>query len=229
MKGNGKTIWHYCKIYLLSIFIGIAVFITGSFLKFQPDCANSKTCDSDLIVDIDNDAIGTFQGHKVIPPKVNLSMGSTKPSILGVYVSNAEKHIYVDLSTQTLYAYQGDEKIMQTLISSGKWGRTPVGNFSIWAKVPVTRMAGGKGSDAYDLPNVQWAMFFYKDFGLHTAYWHNNFGYPMSHGCVNMRLVDAQKLYDWVDKPSRNQKGTAVSICDKFKDPGICTQNNPIN
>jgi len=72
-------------------------------------------------------------------------------------------------------------------------------------------------------------MYFYKDFGLHAAYWHDNFGHPMSHGCVNMRLIDAKKLYDWADGPVSGQPGTPVSICDQFKEPGTCIQNQPID
>ena len=90
-------------------------------------------------------------------------------------------------------------------------------------------MAGGQGADAYNLPNVQWVMYFYRDFGTHTAYWHNNFGYPMSHGCVNMRLIDARELYAWADGPSSERRGTPVSVCDQFKEPGTCIQKNPIN
>jgi lipoprotein-anchoring transpeptidase ErfK/SrfK len=118
---------------------------------------------------------------------------------------------------------------MTTLISSGKWHPTVVGNFNVWIKLPVTRMAGGEGADAYDLPNVQWVMYFYKDFGLHAAYWHDNFGHPMSHGCVNMRLIDAKKLYDWADGPTKDKPGTAVSVCSQFKEPGTCIQSQSTN
>jgi len=228
-KKTKKTLWHYLKIYFFSLFLGLIIFSVGSFFKPQTNCANSKTCKSDLVVSIDNDVTGIFQGRKVIPPKIDLAMNILNPPVLGVHVSSGKKHIYVDLSTQTLYAYEGDSEIMQALISSGKWGRTPVGNFSIWQKLPVTRMAGGQGQDAYDLPNVQWVMYFYNDFGFHTAYWHNNFGNPMSHGCVNMRLVDARKLYAWVDAPTSDQLGTAVSVCDQFKEPNVCIQSKSIN
>jgi hypothetical protein len=65
-------------------------------------------------------------------------------------------------------------------------------------------MSGGSGADYYNLPNVPYTMFFYNGqtpkswgYSLHGAYWHNNFGHPMSHGCVNMRIPDAEKLYYW--------------------------------
>ena len=90
-------------------------------------------------------------------------------------------------------------------------------------------MAGGSGADAYDLPNVPYVMYFYQDYGLHGAYWHNNFGHPMSHGCVNERIVDAKALYEWADGPSGDQPGTAVSVCNSFSPPNNCVQKNPIN
>ena len=90
-------------------------------------------------------------------------------------------------------------------------------------------MAGGSGADAYNLPNVPYVMYFYQDYGLHGAYWHNNFGHPMSHGCINERITDAKALYDWADGPSGDQPGTAVSICNTFSAPNNCVQNNPIN
>lgn len=228
-KRTGKTVWHYFKIYFISLLVSLAIFGVGSFFKPQFTCANSATCKSDLLVSVDNDASGIFQGRKVVPPKIDLAKEALESAVLGVRVSNAEKHIYIDLSSQALYAYEGKTQIMKTLISSGKWGRTPVGNFNIWLKLPVTRMAGGQGADYYNLPNIQWVMYFYRDFGTHTAYWHNNFGYPMSHGCVNMRLIDAKKLYSWADGPIGKEVGTAVSTCDKFEEPGTCVQDNPIN
>lgn len=228
-KRNKKTVKHYLKIYFVSLFISLAIVAIGSLFRQQFTCANSLTCKTDLVVNVDNNSVGTFQGRKVIPPKVDLAQVAKESSVLGASVSRDDnKHIYVDLSTQTLYAYEGENQIIKALISSGKWGRTPTGNFNVWLKLPVTRMAGGQGADAYNLPNVQWVMYFYRDFGTHTAYWHNNFGYPMSHGCVNMRLIDAKKLYAWADGPASGQLGTAVSVCDEFTGPDKCAQKNPI-
>lgn len=237
IRKNRKTIWYHIKIYFLALFVSLVIFGVGNFFKPQFDCANSLTCKSDLTVSVDNDSIAIFQGREITPPKVDLALATRESSVLGVRVSNdGEKHIYVDLSTQTLYAYEDSTQIMKVLISSGKWGWTPVGNFNIWLKLPVTRMSGGSGADYYNLPNVQWVMYFYNDFGTHTAYWHNNFGHPMSHGCVNMRLIDAKELYSWADGPYDGKKGTAVSVCDQFKEPastqggpGTCLQANPIN
>lgn len=224
IKKSTKTVWYYLKIYFLSLFLSFTIITVGSLFKPVP-CANSLTCKNGFSVSVDNDAIGIFHGHKIIPPKVDLAMENLNSAVLGERTPSAKKHIYIDLSTQTLYAYDGQEKFMQALISSGKWGRTPVGNYNIWIKLPVTRMSGGQGADYYNLPNVRWVMYFYNDFGLHTAYWHNNFGHPMSHGCVNMRLVDARKLFAWADGPTSGQKGTAVSVCNEFTGPNKCVQD----
>jgi lipoprotein-anchoring transpeptidase ErfK/SrfK len=119
---------------------------------------------------------------------------------------------------------------METLISSGKWFPTPPGEYSVWVKLKATRMSGGEGADYYDLPNVPYVMFFYnndlpkmKGFSLHGAYWHNNFGHPMSHGCVNMRTIDAEKLYNWIGPTTtsnityadKDNPGTKVIIYGK--------------
>lgn len=217
-------------VYFLSLFVGIVVFGGGKyFFKPQPPCANSLTCKSDLSVNIENGVIGTFQGRQVTPPKIDVAFDITKPSVLGTNVPGSEKHIYVDLSSQTLYAYAGNTKIMEKLISSGRWNRTPVGNFHVWEKLRSTRMAGGEGAAAYDLPNVPYVMYFYNDFGIHGAYWHDNFGHTMSHGCVNMRQIDAEALYNWADSPADGHPGTAVSICDHFTPSNTCIQDHPIN
>jgi lipoprotein-anchoring transpeptidase ErfK/SrfK len=71
-------------------------------------------------------------------------------------------------------------------------------------------------------------MFYYKDWALHGAYWHNNFGHTMSHGCINMRQVDAEALFNWADGPEKGKKGTAVSVCDSFEGPGKCVQKDPV-
>jgi lipoprotein-anchoring transpeptidase ErfK/SrfK len=221
---NKNTVGRYLQFYLLALFAGFIVYTVGGlFIKPSVPCANSKTCSSDLTMNINNTATGTFNGHTVIPPKIDLANVSTSANVLGASTSAGEKHIYVDLSTQRLYAMQGDTPVMETFISSGKWDPTPVGNFHIWEKLVATRMAGGEGDEAYDLPNVPWVMYFYQDYGLHGAYWHNNFGHAMSHGCVNMRTVDAHAIYDWADI------GTAVSVCNSFSPPNNCVQNNPIN
>lgn len=232
MAKKNRNLLLYFRRYFLLAFVGI-VFFTGTTIMFQakqtqPTCANSKSCTSDLSLKIENNTTGMFHGQTVFPPKIDIALDTSESPVLGTSTASGEKHIYIDLSTQVLYAYQGTTQILKTFISSGKWGKTPTGNFHIWEKLRATRMTGGKGADAYDLPNVPYVMYYYHDFGTHGAYWHDNFGYPMSHGCINMRQVDAKILYDWADGPTGNTPGTAVSVCDQITESRQCIQNNPI-
>jgi hypothetical protein len=206
-----------CQILLLIGFIG-----TNYFLNPRVGCANSNTCLTDISEKAENYSTGIFHGREVVPPKIELAADTS--SVLGTTTPNENKHIYVDLSTQKLHAYEDKIEFMQAYVSTGRWGRTPVGNWNIWIKLRSTRMSGGSGNDYYNLPNVPYTMFFFGDFGIHGAYWHNNFGHTMSHGCVNMRIVDAKKLFEWADGPSGSEKGTAVSVCNKFTAPDICIQ-----
>lgn len=224
-----STIGYYFQIFVLSAFVGLAVYIGGRYFFTPQLCANSLTCESDLSVKIEKNASGIFQGHKVTAPNIDLAYETPGPAVLGANVPNGEKHIYIDLAEQILYAYQGNTKVMQAYTATGRWGRTPVGNFHVWEKLISTLMAGGSGADAYYLPNVPYVMYFYRDFGIHGAYWHDNFGHTMSHGCVNMRQIDAKALYTWADGPGNGHLGTPVSTCDHFIEPGTCIQNNPIN
>ena len=188
----------------------LLVLVLVNFKK-HISCANSISCIKKLKTEIENGAVGVFNGQKIVPPEINpvAVLGDISPS-----ATPGEKHIYVNLANQTLYAYEGKDLYMQVLISSGKWGRTPTGDFTIWTKLRSTRMSGGRGSDYYNLPNVPFVMFFSNasvpataGFSFHGTYWHNNFGYPMSHGCINMRITDAEKLYNCAEN-------AAVTIYD---------------
>lgn len=142
------------------------------------------------------------------------------------------KRIDVNLTTQTLRAYEYDKVVFQTSISSGIPGgrdgpkdistTTPSGRFHIQEKMPSKHMGNGNlfaGADDYELPGVPWTCFF-TDVGhaFHGTYWHDNFGTPMSHGCVNMRTADAKWIFRWalpphkVDALYNRGYGTAVDI-----------------
>jgi lipoprotein-anchoring transpeptidase ErfK/SrfK len=199
------------------IMIVSALFLAGFVIitTQKPSCANTLSCKESLSLEVNNDEAGFFNGQKITPPKIDLAQKETKTKILGEMITTGEKRIYVDLATQTLSAYQGDTLVMQAYVSTGKWGKTPTGDFTIWKKFRATKMSGGSGADYYYLPNVPYVMFFSNNevsagrgFSLHGAYWHNNFGHTMSHGCVNMREVDVKKLYEWVGDDLSNVKIT---------------------
>jgi len=109
-----------------------------------------------------------------------------------------KKWIDVNLSTQTMTAYEGETPVFTALVSAGRQQYpTVVGTFEIYVKFEKARMRGGTGAEAYDLPDVPYVMYFHGDYGLHGTYWHNNFGTPMSHGCVNLSIPDSEWLFNW--------------------------------
>jgi LysM repeat protein len=105
----------------------------------------------------------------------------------------------VDLSDQTITAYEGDTPVYTSRVSSGTWRYpTVIGTYRIYAKYVRTKMEGGQGtSDYYYIPDVPFTMYFYGGYALHGAYWHNNFGNPMSHGCVNLPVDVAKWMFEW--------------------------------
>ena len=109
-------------------------------------------------------------------------------------IAEEERWIEVNLTNQTLTAYEGGDMVKSFVISSGRPNTpTVVGEFRVWAKVRIQAMSG----PGYYIENVPWVMYFYKDYGIHGTWWHNNFGNPMSAGCVNMTIEDAQWMYGW--------------------------------
>jgi lipoprotein-anchoring transpeptidase ErfK/SrfK len=107
---------------------------------------------------------------------------------------NDGRWIDVNLSAQQMYAYEGDVLVNSFIVSTGVYGTpTVTGEFNIYVKVPMQDMSG----PGYYLPDVPWVMFFYDEYGFHGTYWHDNFGTPMSRGCVNLRIEDSEWLYHW--------------------------------
>jgi hypothetical protein len=122
-----------------------------------------------------------------------------------------KKRIEVSIAQQNLIAYEEDRPVFETRISSGRLHRydppqgtnTPKGRSNVYSKMPSKHMGGlllTGAPDVYTLPGVPWTIFF-GDMGIgvafHGAYWHNNYGVPMSAGCVNMRPQDAKWLFRW--------------------------------
>lgn len=170
---------------------------------FTTSCCNedqlSKTGNFD-----ESASLAIFNGEIINYPKTSLTQNqnslSQDTTVLGTTnETGEEKWIEVNLAEQKVRAWEGNNIIMEFLISSGKWSPTPKGDFRIWYKTKYQKMEGGSKElgTYYNLSNVPNNMFFYKGYALHGAYWHNNFGQPMSHGCVNEPLANAAAIFDW--------------------------------
>ncbi len=129
------------------------------------------------------------------------------------HATTSRQSIVVDLSTQSLSAYEGKNLFLKSKVSTGlRSTPTATGTFTIFKKTPTRYMQGpvpDVGGGYYDLPGVPWNMYFTADgAAIHGAYWHESFGSRYSHGCVNLPPTIAQKLYKWT------KVGTKVTIVE---------------
>ena len=121
-----------------------------------------------------------------------------------------EKRVIVNVVDQTLVCLERKAEVFFCRVSTGakydasgnavdKWA-TPVGAHPIWRKLVSTHMSGGTTGGGYDLPGIGWTCLFVGNgVAVHSTFWHNNFGVPMSHGCVNARPEDAKWIFRWVN------------------------------
>lgn len=118
-------------------------------------------------------------------------------------IGEDEFWVEVNLTQQKLIAYRGDQVLKTFTVSTGLWNTpTVTGHYQVYVMYESTTMSG----PGYWLPDVPWTMYFFKGYGIHGAYWHDNFGTEMSHGCVNMKIDEAKWVYE------RSQIGTWVVI-----------------
>jgi Uncharacterized protein conserved in bacteria len=128
----------------------------------------------------------------------NVKLKKTKHSTDTLY-AKGESWLDVNLSKQTAALYSGDTKLITYSISSGT-SITPTlpGTFRVWHKMRIQTMQGAINGEAYIVPDVEWISYFDSDGrAFHATYWHNNFGVPMSHGCINMTYEAAEALYQF--------------------------------
>ncbi|MBI4788928.1 MAG: LysM peptidoglycan-binding domain-containing protein [Chloroflexi bacterium] len=124
------------------------------------------------------------------PPKP----GNTAPA------PTTGKWIDINISTQTITAFEGTTALKSVLVSTGlAWTPTPIGRYKVYLKVASQTMRGGSGASYYYLPGVPSVMYFTGAYAIHGTYWHRNFGKPMSHGCVNLTIEDAKWFYNWAE------------------------------
>jgi len=120
-----------------------------------------------------------------------------------------KRRLEVNLEAQRLTAYEDDLAVYHALVATGREGfETPKGTYAIYLKTEMQDMRGSMQGEEWNVPNVPWVMFVLGGVALHGTYWHNQFGtgFRLSHGCINLRMDDAQWLYQWA------AVGTTVKI-----------------
>jgi lipoprotein-anchoring transpeptidase ErfK/SrfK len=149
------------------------------------------------------------------------------------FATGRRKWIDISIGSQVLVAYEGQQPVFATLISSGRGGigdqddsnpegeRTVRGTFMIYEKSVSSTMDGDEDrADSYELQDVPFVQYFHRGFALHGAYWHNDFGKKRSHGCINLAPSDAAWLFEWTDPQVpvgwhaslNKQRGTVVLV-----------------
>jgi lipoprotein-anchoring transpeptidase ErfK/SrfK len=122
-----------------------------------------------------------------------------------------DQEIIVSLWQQRLWAYEGEQVVLATWVSTGTaetWETTtPTGWWSVLVKHWSETMTGTVNGEAYSVPDVPYVLYFTNEgHALHGTYWHSNFGTPMSHGCINLPMDVAAWLYEWAPE------GTPVTV-----------------
>ena len=135
----------------------------------------------------------------------------TEPGPAPKDLAPQEKWIDVNLSRQTLVAFEGTRPMFATLLSSGRKGAdkehdhtTPKGTWRIREKHVAATMDGDgavAGDQPYSIEDVPYILYFFESYALHGAFWHDNFGRQQSHGCLNLAPLDAKRLFLWSDPP----------------------------
>lgn len=132
----------------------------------------------------------------------------TNEELQPIHPEVIDKRIEVDVSNQTLSCFEGKDEVYFCRVSTGakfdmygnvvdKW-ETPTGDHKFTRKYISLQMSGGTTGAGYDLPGIGWSSIFATGgVAIHSTFWHNNYGDPVSHGCVNCNPEDAKWIFRW--------------------------------
>ncbi|MCL2724263.1 MAG: L,D-transpeptidase [Polyangiaceae bacterium] len=200
---------------------------TGSRARFERVTIYEKeTAKSDVMLRVSEDSAPAvwMRARDLSRPTI-----STPPVEAGGETSK-ERWMDVDLTQQTLVAYEGTTPVFATLVSTGRGPAgsdfaTNVGTHRLWVKIFTTKMDNLDQEDAthhYDLEDVPYVQFFDKAIALHGAFWHGDFGHVHSHGCVNLSPLDARWLFAFTEPhlplgwiavlPTKLEPGTVIRV-----------------
>ena len=131
-----------------------------------------------------------YPGQELIIP----AAGEYVPTNVPAAPTTIGRSIVVSTEDQRIYAYQDGQMVHTHLVSTGLPATPTVkGDYSVYVKYLADDMSGPD----YFLPQVPYTMYFYSGYAIHGTYWHNAFGRPMSHGCVNLPTDEAQWFFDF--------------------------------
>jgi lipoprotein-anchoring transpeptidase ErfK/SrfK len=134
---------------------------------------------------------------------------AAKPSELPAFAGGTKKWIDVSILGQTMVLYEGTKPVYVAAVSTGRDGlgdpkstfSTVRGTFHIREKHVTTTMDSHEVDNKFELRDVPWVEYFEKGYAIHAAPWHDSYGNPRSHGCINMSPIDARRVFMWTDPP----------------------------
>ena len=134
---------------------------------------------------------------------------AVKPSDLPAHATGTTKWIDISIHSQTLILYEGRKPVYATAVATGRDGlgdpkktfSTVRGTFRIREKHVTTTMDAHEVDNKFELRDVPWVQYFEAGYALHAAPWHEDYGRPRSHGCINLSPIDARRVFLWADPP----------------------------
>jgi lipoprotein-anchoring transpeptidase ErfK/SrfK len=154
-------------------------------------------------------------GHRLLEAKGDLWYRERdiavvpKPGKLPSFAKDDQKWVDISIHGQTLVLYQGKTPVYATAISTGRDGlgdpgktlSTPTGVFEVRDKHVTTTMDANEVDNQFELRDVPWVQYFKGGYAIHAAPWHDEYGKPRSHGCINMSPIDARRVFGFTDPP----------------------------
>ncbi|KYF52733.1 hypothetical protein BE04_29665 [Sorangium cellulosum] len=134
---------------------------------------------------------------------------AVKPSELPSFAQGDVKWIDISILSQTLILYEGKRPVYATAAATGRDGlgdpkktfSTVRGTFRIRDKHVTTTMDAHEVDNKFELRDVPWVQYFEAGYAIHAAPWHDDYGKPRSHGCINLSPIDARRVFLWTDPP----------------------------
>lgn len=138
-------------------------------------------------------------GQQIVIPALNESGGAvdmgivTQPFYVPTPTITQGRQIIISVSASRIYAFEDGQLVHSVLVSTGR-AHTPTitGDFAIYRRVRTQTMSG----PGYSIPNVEWVLYYHQAYAIHGAYWHSNWGTPMSAGCVNLPNEEARWFWE---------------------------------
>lgn len=186
-------------------------YYSGTVYKIMKVVPSADAGSKDLWYQIEDES---FPSKYFAPAREMRVIAQAEFSPLSPEIDPADKKLVVNLKEQRVYAYEKDKEVFVSRAATGAVFRslgdagnfaTPPGTWFVYRKTPAQHMYGGAAgdSDYFDLPGIPWVSYFITNgIAFHGTYWHNDYGVPRSHGCINVPSPNAKWIWRWSMPPN---------------------------